>query len=485
MKEIRRTGILIFLYNRGELSSAEQEELMSWRNQSPENENLFLELTDPVAIQMAVKEIYQSRDRVFEKLKKRVPWLSEVSLSGSMDPEVRTIDADEIGENELANFSVTDESEKETNPVAYWESVLSCLDDKEETDEAIAPDKKVVDMFQEPTGGKVIRKGRFWRRFFRVAVAIAVLFTAQYFLPGHSSTESKYKNYRVEIFSSDVVDRMKVDYNSARTLGWAGIWPDTTEKGEPMGYASNRSIAPMDEYFTLRTNPGDEYILQFPDGSRAWMNAASTMQYPANFRRDTIRIAITGEVYFEISKDSPHHFLIMPSPGSAETNRQPSTLPAGRQASTLLRSASEGEAVGPSRGSSVNINSYGENEILASVVRGAASLNGYGTDNNLKLVASQQARIDKDSLISTVDIVPDQVIAWKNGEFYFKDATLPIIMPAIANWYGVEIHYAGRIPDKKFSLRLPRSVSLLKVMDSLRKQGVQITLEDKVITIRD
>ena len=95
----------------------------------------------------------------------------------------------------------------------------------------------------------------------------------------------------------------------------------------------------------------------------------------------------------------------------------------------------------------------------------------------------QQVLIIHDSLALTRDVNADEIIAWKNGEFYYQDAGLPLILPAIAKWYDVYIQYGSQIPDKKISLRTPRSAPLSEVLDNLRKQGLHITRNGKTITV--
>ena len=89
----------------------------------------------------------------------------------------------------------------------------------------------------------------------------------------------------------------------------------------------------------------------------------------------------------------------------------------------------------------------------------------------------------QDTLADTREVDANEIIAWKDNEFYYKEANLQIMMPAIAKWYDVEIKYASQVPDKKLGLRIPRSVELSQVLDSLRKQGLHITQAGQKITI--
>ena len=89
MTESRRIGILLFLYTRNELSSAEQKELQDWRKKDPENEKLFFEMTNPESLRREMQTFYHDRDRDFEKLQVLMPELAGTSLSGTVDEAVR------------------------------------------------------------------------------------------------------------------------------------------------------------------------------------------------------------------------------------------------------------------------------------------------------------------------------------------------------------------------------------------------------------
>jgi ferric-dicitrate binding protein FerR (iron transport regulator) len=453
MKESRRIGILLFLSTRDELSPAEQEELMAWRSQDPENEKLFFQMTDPDSLRTIMQEYYEERDRDFEKLKKRLPQLSETRLSGSVDGTINIFSETEVLEDDdQAGFSEDEYDSSGLSPVEYWGSMISRLDDTKKFE----GETKVVPITRRTIKSMLRIKKRPLRYLARVAGIVALLFFANYL-----STDTKYKNYRAEMVSSDGIKTMTEDFNRGYEAGKAGIKFGKTDKGEPIYIAANEPRAKKDKTYSLHTAPGGEFILQLPDGTLIWMNAASRIKYPANFDQDTIRIEVDGEVYIEIIKNTTHHFLITP----LTANRQPPTIHAQ-----------------PS--SNLNINTYSDNdEMLVTLIRGAADAKMNISDIKYHFINGQQALIIHDTLALIRDVNEEEIIAWKNGEFNYKDAGLPLILPAIAKWYNVDIQYGSQIPDKKFSLRMPRNTPLSKVLENLQKQGLHITQHGKTVTI--
>jgi len=468
MKESTRIGILLFLYTRDELSPVEQEELLAWRNQDLKNEKLFFEMIDPGSLQKIMQDYYQERDRVFEKLKSRLPSLSGARLPGSVDEVSKTISETQLLEGEdLSDPSVNEYAASGLSPVKYWGSMLASLDDDEETDEEVVPENKVVPMSGELKAPKVRRKGRTFRRFLRVAVTVIAIFVVD-FVVDYFLSDHRFSNYQAEMVSSNGVRTFLSDTRRAFLAGYAGIRFGKTERGEPIFITPNDSDDSKDKLYTLVTAPGGEFILQLPDSTMIWMNAASTIKYPANFNQDTIRLEVEGEAYIQRSKDTIHHYLIIPS----TANRQPPTSKSQPPTITAL----------PSSG--IDINTYpGNDEMLVTLIRGAAAAHRFGAENKLQFMNGQQTRIVQDTLAVTREVNTNEIIAWKDNEFYYKDANLQNMMPAIAKWYDVEIKYASQIPDRKFSLRMPRSTELSEVLDSLRKQGLHFTQTGQKITI--
>ena len=81
MNNPERIGSLLYGKRRGDLTADEEKELSSWRSQSPENEQLFRDKMDPEKVRASMIELYEARDRVFNKLKGVIPELANVKLS--------------------------------------------------------------------------------------------------------------------------------------------------------------------------------------------------------------------------------------------------------------------------------------------------------------------------------------------------------------------------------------------------------------------
>jgi ferric-dicitrate binding protein FerR (iron transport regulator) len=63
-------------------------------------------------------------------------------------------------------------------------------------------------------------------------------------------------------------------------------------------------------YNTMTSPRGGQYKLILPDGTKVWLNAASSITYPTIFAEDRRVVSITGEVYFEVTKNARKPFTV-------------------------------------------------------------------------------------------------------------------------------------------------------------------------------
>src|SRR5690606_26773476 len=56
------------------------------------------------------------------------------------------------------------------------------------------------------------------------------------------------------------------------------------------------------QYNTVATPNGGQYQLVLTDGTKVWLNAASTIVYPTVFAKHERRVKLIGEAYFEVAQ---------------------------------------------------------------------------------------------------------------------------------------------------------------------------------------
>ena len=205
----------------------------------------------------------------------------------------------------------------------------------------------------------------------------------------------------------------------------------------------------------LTTPKGGTYQVTLPDGTRVWLNSASTLKYPSRFADNERVVELKGEAYFEVA-GSP-------------------TLP--------FRVISKGQTV-EVLGTQFNVTAYeDEHDVKTTLVEGAVRvMPGTGHRSPVTLSPGQQSSL-VDGKITIGDIDTSPYVAWKSGMFHFKQTPFREMMRQIERWYDVDVEYGSSIPQETFSGRMSRNVSLLTVLDLLKVSEIHYQIKGKKLII--
>lgn len=204
-------------------------------------------------------------------------------------------------------------------------------------------------------------------------------------------------------------------------------------------------------YNTLSTANGEQYQVNLPDGTKVWLNAASSLKYTSSFAGlSERRVELTGEAYFEVAKDKLHPFIVKTQDEEVKV-----------------------------LGTHFNINSY-ENEPVerTTLLEGSVSIN-----NKTVLKPGQQSIVLNKDNIKVQDADLEMATAWKNGYFIFKEVPLQTIMRQISRWYDIEIIYHGALTSDTFNGEIDRKANLSRILKILEKGGVEFKLDGKKLIV--
>ncbi len=194
-------------------------------------------------------------------------------------------------------------------------------------------------------------------------------------------------------------------------------------------------------YFHTLTNPRGSKVIQLmlSDGTRAWLNVESEMRYPVAFNSSSREIEITGEVYLEVAPDRAKPFLVKAN---------------GVEVQVL--------------GTQFNINAYkDENTVKITLVDGAVKVSQ--NNNVVMLHPGEQAQAGAVIKVNrNVDM--EQVMAWKNGLFSFKDSDIGTIMRQLSKWYDVNVHFNDSISEHFYG-EISRDKNISSVLNMLQTTG--------------
>ncbi|MBC9934541.1 FecR family protein [Chitinophaga qingshengii] len=207
--------------------------------------------------------------------------------------------------------------------------------------------------------------------------------------------------------------------------------------------------------YTLRTPRGANYQVQLPDGSKAWLNAQSSIIYPSVFEGSERVVKVTGEVYFEVAAQA----------------RQPFMVHAGTQQITVL-------------GTSFCIRSYeGDRQAFTTLVSGKVKVQAGGKDQLLQ--PGEQAIVSGNQLqVASVDT--GDFTSWKDGWIRFRNKPLHDILQTISRWYDVDIQAnEQQIVAQYFTCYINKEQGLGECIQSLNNSTNQFSfsLQGSTITV--
>lgn len=192
---------------------------------------------------------------------------------------------------------------------------------------------------------------------------------------------------------------------------------------------------------TVSTPKGGQYQIILPDGTKVWLNAASSLTYPEIFTGHIRRVALQGEGYFEVAKNKAMPFHVITGAQDIEVT-----------------------------GTHFNINGYMDDlSINTTLLEGSVIVHNAGIDK--KIIPGEQAMVfNSPALIKVKPVDTDEEVAWKNGLFQFNNVHLKTILNQLERWYNIEIDYS-HVPAKRYSGMVPRSANLSEVLKMLELTG--------------
>ena len=211
------------------------------------------------------------------------------------------------------------------------------------------------------------------------------------------------------------------------------------------------------EYNTLSNPRGSKVIhMVLSDGSKVWLDVASSITYPVSFTGNERKVSITGEAYFEVAHDAMKPFYV--------SHRDMNIRVLGTH---------------------FNVNAFEDEgaDIKVTLLEGKVNVNNQASKETLK--PGQQAIVnDKIKIINDVDL--DEVMGWKNGYFEFNNSGLANVLSQVSRWYNVDVVYKGYNKPRQFMGEIQRDLNLSEILKILAKNGIQFQIEgNKLIVLPD
>lgn len=208
-------------------------------------------------------------------------------------------------------------------------------------------------------------------------------------------------------------------------------------------------------YNTVSTPRGGEYQVVLSDGTKAWLNAASSLKFPTAFQGKVRSVEITGEVYFEVARNKNMPFKVLSNGAEIEV-----------------------------LGTHFDVMAYGdEPELKTTLLEGSVKFRKNGSAVLLK--PGQQAIATNNS--KNIIVQPANVketMAWRNGFFIFQDENIQSIMRKVARWYDVDVQYQGNMEGKEFGGKISRYNNISDLLKTLElTRTIHFKVEGRRVTV--
>ena len=202
---------------------------------------------------------------------------------------------------------------------------------------------------------------------------------------------------------------------------------------------------------------GGTYQITLSDGTRVWLNAGSSLKFPATFTGRERRVELQGEAYFEVAK------VLKPE-------RISFIVTTDKQQVEVL-------------GTHFNINSYiDESNTKTTLLEGSVRVSLLGeksiANHDIATLLPNQQSVVNSTGILVKQINAEEAVAWKNGYFDFNEEKLENIMNKISRWYDVTVIYENpALKEQTFTGNISK---FTKVSEVLKKLALSKVLQFKI-----
>lgn len=177
--------------------------------------------------------------------------------------------------------------------------------------------------------------------------------------------------------------------------------------------------------YSVSADKGERASVTLPDGTKVYLNAKSTLSYPASFSLKERTVRLTGEAYFEVKHNASTPFIV-------------------KTAEVRIKVL----------GTTFNLYAYPDDSWFeASLVEGSIEVTpNREPEKQVHLSPYQKARYNhKTGEINVTGTDLKVETAWKRGDLIFRNQPFREIVAQLEIFYGVNIMTEGKYPEELFT----------------------------------
>lgn len=295
---------------------------------------------------------------------------------------------------------------------------------------------------------------KLWHQIIGVAAILACIIIGVYLYRLNTAN-----NARQQLYANDIKpgsNKATLTLSSGKIIELNDSKTGVVIDSRKLSYNDGTVITPMstspdNDQITAATPRGGTYQVFLPDGTHVWLNAESTLKFPAKFSTSNRSVTLTGEAYFEVSKDKTRPFVVT----------------SGQHQVEVL-------------GTHFNINAYAdETDIRTTLLEGRVKVN-----QDIILKPNEQSIVNGKN-IRVIPVIASSFTDWKDNKFYFKNERLSSVMRKLARWYDVDIEFQTNLDNLgTFSGTTSKYDNLSKVLILMEQsEGLHFNIEGRKVIV--
>ncbi|WDF70381.1 FecR family protein [Sphingobacterium oryzagri] len=204
----------------------------------------------------------------------------------------------------------------------------------------------------------------------------------------------------------------------------------------------------------IHTPKGGTINVILPDGSKVWLNAASSLTFNSDMQSADRRVEVDGEVYFEVAKRKKQRFIVKSRTSEIQV-----------------------------LGTKFNVNTYQGNQTKVGLLEGSVLLKTAKVTRRMK--PSELAVIQANGYTKTTSLTNiSDIILWKQGIFHFQDTSPEVLANELSRWYNIDVSVQGKELGHRINGKIARDLKLSKMMEVLDFLGLSATYKENKLIIK-
>lgn len=208
---------------------------------------------------------------------------------------------------------------------------------------------------------------------------------------------------------------------------------------------------------TLRVPRGGEFKLVLADGTKVYLNAATNLRYPIAFDGPERKVYLSGEAYFEVSKDEKRPFYVVTDEVQVRVY-----------------------------GTSFNVNTYRSEGVQTVLEEGVVGVKILDSSMEYRIEPGEMAIYNKNSGKMEIKAVDTGLYTqWRKGLFIFDRESLGNIMETLSLWYDMDVFFQSEsVKNLHFSGHMKRYGQIDEILHAITDAtGVVFTIKNKAIIV--